>query len=72
MPATFICASVRPNNGIKQVHLTVTRDQPNHVYLNVEADVLKDIFEGDVRGGDTWALQATLISRAGTNGMKRG
>lgn len=72
MPATFTCASVRPNNGICQVHLTRVQGQPNHVYLNIEPDVLKDIFGVDVRGGDTWELQARLISRAGANGMNRG
>lgn len=72
MPATFTCASVRPNNGIQQVHLTLNEGQPNHVYLNVTADVLRKIFDADVQGGDVWALRGVLISRAGTNGTKRG
>lgn len=72
MSATFTCASVRPNNGICQIHLTRTQTQPNHVYLNIEASVLREIFGADVHGGDVWALQATLVSRAGTNGTRGG
>jgi hypothetical protein len=69
MPATFTCASVRPNNGIQQLHFTRTQEQPNHIYFNVTPAVLAEIFGADVHGGDTWVLQATLVRRAGTNGM---
>lgn len=72
MPATFTCASVRPNDGIRQIHLTRMQDQPNHVYFNVTSDVLRQIFDADVREGDVWAIRAVLISRAGTNGSKSG
>lgn len=71
MSAHLTCAAVRANNGIRQVTLSLMRPQPNYVYLNVTADVLADIFNADVREGDTWALQATLVSRAGTNGLNR-
>jgi hypothetical protein len=68
MSATFTCASVRPNNGIQQLHFTRTQGQPNHVYFNVTPAVIADIFGADVRGGDTWELSAKLVSRAGANG----
>lgn len=68
MPTIFTCASVRPNDGIRQLHFTRTQEQPNHIYFNITPAVLADIFGADVRGGDTWELSATLISRAGSNG----
>lgn len=72
MPATFTCTHIRPNNGIRQIHLSTDQGQPNHVYLNITSDVLGSIFNADVREGDAWSLQATLINRAGANGMNRG
>lgn len=72
MPAHFIVRSIRPNNGIRQVHLSRDEGQPNEVLYNVTADVLRLLFNADVREGDVWSLpQATLVSRAGSNGTRR-
>lgn len=69
MPAIFIARSIRPNNGIRQVHLLLDQGQPNEVLYNVTADVLRLLFNADVREGDVWSVpQATLVSRVGTNG----
>lgn len=70
MPATFTCAQVNQNNGIRQITLSRMRPQPNYVYLNITADVLAEIFDAEVREGDVWELSAKLVSRAGTNGKR--
>ncbi len=71
MSATFHVRSFRPNDGIRQVHLTRDQGQPSEVLLNLTVDDLASIFEGgDVRGGDTWELSARLVSRAGSNGIR--
>lgn len=72
MPAHFTVRSIRLNNGIRQVHLSLDQGQPNEVWLNVTSDVLAMIFGAEVQEGDTWALAATLVSRAGTSGRKEG
>lgn len=71
MPAHFIVRSIRPNNGIRQVHLSRMQGQPNEALFNLTSAVLADVFGAEVQEGDTWALHASLISRAGTNGTKR-
>lgn len=71
MPANFIVRSIRPNNGIIQLHLSLDLGQPNEIWLNVTPQVLAMIFGDDVREGDVRAMQAPLINRAGSNGKKR-
>jgi hypothetical protein len=71
MPANFVVRSIKPNNGIRQVHLSLDQGQPNEVWLNVTSDVLALIFGDDVREGDVRALQAPLVVRAGSNGVNR-
>lgn len=68
MPATFTCAQVHQNNGIRQIAFSRMKPQPNYVYLNITADVLANIFDAEVREGDVWTFKATLVSRAGSNG----
>jgi hypothetical protein len=70
MPAPFAVRSVRPNNGIRQVHLTLDYGQPQDVYLNVTGEVLAAIFGDDVREGDIGTLSWTPLKRPGTNGTK--
>lgn len=71
MPAVFLCRSAVPNDGIRKVHLSLDRGQPNDVYLNVTSEVLAAIFPHDVREGDEWRIHAELVSRVGRNGRKR-
>lgn len=71
MPAPFLVRSIRPNDGIRQLHVTLDHVQPNDVYFNVTPEVLKWIFPDDVREGDVWELQGRLLKRAGTNGLKK-
>lgn len=71
MSSHFLVRSYHPNNGIRRLHLTRMQGQSNEAYFNVTSEVLTEIFGVDVREGDTWALEATLVSRAGTNGKKR-
>jgi len=71
MSAPFTVRSVRPNNGIRQVHLTLDYGQPNEVFINATPEVLAGIFGDDVREGDVWAIEARLLRRAGTNGTKQ-
>lgn len=72
MPAPFLVRSVNPNNGIRQLHLTLDFGQPNEVLINATSEVIAGIFVGDdVREGDVWAIEARLLKRAGTNGTKQ-
>jgi hypothetical protein len=72
MPAPFAVRSVRPNNGIRQVHLSLDLGQPNDFWLNVTPEVLAAIFGDDeVREGDVWTLEGRLLRRAGTNGLNK-
>lgn len=68
MPAPFTVRSIRINNGIRQVHLTLDLGQPNEVYFNVTAEVLAGICGPEVREGDAGLLEWTLLRRGGTNG----
>jgi hypothetical protein len=70
MPAPFAVRSVRPNNGIRQVHLTLDYGQPNEVFINATPEVLAGIFGDDVREGDIGTLSWTALKRPGTNGTK--
>lgn len=72
MPATLKCDSVHESGRVRQIVFSLMRTQPNYGYFRMEPDVLREIFDADVREGDTWALQATLVSRAGTNGTRQG
>lgn len=69
MPATLKCDSVHEHGSVRQIVFSLMRAQPNYGYFKMEPEVLREIFEADVREGDTWALQAKLVSRAGTNGQ---
>jgi hypothetical protein len=71
MPAPFAVRSVRPNNGIRQVHLTLDLGQPNEIWINATPEVIALLFGDDVREGDTRAAQFPLIERAGTNGLNK-
>lgn len=55
MPAHFTVRTIRPNNGIRQVHLSLDQGQPNEVLYNVTADVLRLLFNADVHEGDVRA-----------------
>ena len=70
MPAILKCDSVHEQGSVRQIVFSLMRKQPNYGYFKMEPEVLRDIFNGEVREGDTWALQATLVSRVGTNGQK--
>lgn len=72
MPATFTVQSVRSNNGIQQVHLSLDHGQPNEIWFNVKGEVLAMIFGEDVQEGDTRDVRAPLRMRAGTNGKRSG
>jgi hypothetical protein len=69
-PVPFIIRSVRPNNGIRQIHLSLDQGQPNEVWFNITSDVMAEIFGNEVCEGDRRVLSAVLLGRAGTNGMK--
>lgn len=71
MPAIFIVRSVRPNNGIIQVHLSRDQGQPNEVFFNVTRETLAAIFGNEVCEGDAREISVRLIERAGTNGKLR-
>lgn len=66
--STWTVRSVKPNNGLIQVHLT--RDvvgQPEEILLNVTPETIIQTFkEGDLR-----EALFPLIHRAGTNGPKQ-
>lgn len=68
MPATFVVRTVRPNNGIMQVHLSRDQGQPNEVWFNLTDAVLADIFGSDVQEGDIREISVRLITRTGRNG----
>lgn len=72
MPATFTCDSARENDSVKQIVFSIVRTRPSYAYYKIEPDVARDLFNADVREGDVWEIQATLVSRAGANGMNRG
>lgn len=66
MHERFTCRSVRPNNGIVQVHLT--RDgytHPSEILINATSEVLAKTF----MHGDVWDVQMRLVSRANANGI---
>lgn len=63
---TFIVRSTKPNNGIRQVHLSRQDDvQPEEIYLNVLPKTFPEAFEE----GDLWNVEFTLIRRLGSNGI---
>lgn len=70
MPAKFVVRSIQPKIGVLQIHLSLDLGQPNDILLNVTPHVASLIFGEEVREGDVRAVQATLVSRAGTNGRK--
>lgn len=72
MSATFTCESSRENESVKQIVFSIMRAQPSYAYFKIEREIGRQLFNGDVREGDVWALQATLVSRVGANGMNRG
>lgn len=66
----MLVRSIRVNNGIRQVHLTLDLGQPNEVLINATSEVLAGIFPDEVREGDVWAIEGRLLKRAGTNGKQ--
>lgn len=65
MHERFTVRSVRPNNGIVQVHLT--RDggaHPSEILINATTEVLTQTF----MHGDVWDVEMRLVSRADSNG----
>lgn len=74
MPAPFIVRSAQPNNGIRQLHLSLDYGgQPNEALFNVMPEILAGIFgEQGVKEGDVWELTARLLHRPGTNGTTSG
>lgn len=68
MPATFVVRSIRPNNGIMQVHMSRDQGQPNEVWFNLTEDVLRAVFGDDVYEGDLREISVRLVTRSGRNG----
>lgn len=70
MPAPFVVRNAKPNNGIRQLHLSLDYlGQPNEVLMNVTAEILAGIFgEQGVKEGDVWELTGRLLHRPGANG----
>ena len=72
MPVTFTCDTSRSGHIVQQIVFSLMRTYPNYAYFKLEPEVARELFNGDVREGDVWALQAKLVSRVGANGMNRG
>lgn len=74
MPAHWIVRLAVPNNGLMRVHLSrdgfpVAHGQQEDIWMNVARNSFGDEFmEGDLRG----AKDFRLISRAGSNGSRKG